>query len=43
LTREVYSACVTDVATQLNSEGLLTDEAKAWYIKKAKTDEIGTY
>jgi len=43
LTREVYSTCVSDVATQLNSEGLLTDEAKAWYIEKAKTDEIGTY
>lgn len=43
LTRENYSACVTDVATSLHNEGLLTDEAKAWYIEKAKTDEIGSY
>lgn len=43
LTRERYIACVTGVATGLHSEGLLTDEARAWYIEKAKTDEIGTY
>ncbi len=43
LTRENYTACVTGVATKLHADGLLTDEAKAWYIEKAKTDEIGTY
>ena len=43
LTRENYTACVTDVATSLHADGLLTDEAKAWYIEKAKTDEIGSY
>jgi len=41
LTRERYVSCVTDVATSLNADGLLTDEALTWYIEKAHTDEIG--
>jgi len=41
LTRERYVSCVTEVATSLNADGLLTDEAVTWYIEKAKTDEIG--
>jgi len=41
LTRERYVSCVTDVATSLNADGLLTDEAVTWYIEKAQTDEIG--
>jgi hypothetical protein len=41
LTRERYTACVSDVATSLHADGLLTDEALTWYIEKAQTDEIG--
>lgn len=43
LTRENYSACVAGVANSLNADGLLTDEARDWYIEKAKTDVIGNY
>ena len=41
LTRERYVDCVTGVVTALHADGLLTDEARKWYIDKAKTDEIG--
>ena len=41
LTRERYVSCVTDVATSLNADGLLTDEAATWYIEKAQVDDIG--
>lgn len=43
LTREIYTACVTDVVTDLHADGLLTQEAKDWYIEKARIDEIGEY
>ena len=43
LTREVYTACVTDVVNQLQEDGLLTKAAQQWYIEKAKSDEIGEY
>ena len=43
LTRERYMACVSDAAAKLHADELLTDEAKAWYIEKSKTDEIGSY
>jgi hypothetical protein len=41
LTRDRYEQCVTDVVTELHGDGLLTDEAKTWYIEKAAEDEIG--
>ena len=43
LTRERYVACVTGVVNDLHADGVLTEEAKDWYIEKAKTDEIGNY
>ena len=41
LTRENYVACVTGVVMELNKEGLLTSEARDWYIQKAGSDAIG--
>jgi len=41
LTRDRYVSCVTEVATSLQADGLLTDEAVTWYIEKARTDDIG--
>lgn len=41
LTRERYVECVTDVASSLRADGLLTAEAERWYIEKSKTDAIG--
>ncbi len=41
LTRERYVECVSGVVTALHKDGLLTPEAKDWYIEKAKTDVIG--
>jgi hypothetical protein len=41
LTRDRYVACVTDVATKLHADRLLTDVALDWYLEKARTDEIG--
>ena len=41
LTREIYTACVSDVVTNLHADGLLTSEARDWYVEKARTDEIG--
>jgi hypothetical protein len=43
LTRERYVECVTGVVTALHADGLLTPEAKQWYIDKAQTDVIGQY
>ena len=43
LTRERYVACVTGVVDELYADGLLTAEARIWYIEKAKSDEIGEY
>jgi len=43
LTRERYVECVSGVVTALHADGLLTPEAKQWYIEKAKTDVIGEY
>lgn len=40
-TREGYVECVADVVYDLHADGLLTQNAKDWYIEKAKTDEIG--
>ena len=41
LTRDRYVACVTDVVSDLYTDGLLLEEAKDWYIQKAMSDEIG--
>jgi hypothetical protein len=41
LTRERYVDCVTGVVNQLRADGLLTEEARRWYIAKAATDDIG--
>jgi hypothetical protein len=41
LTRESYVECVTGVVNDLHADGLLTPEARDWYVEKAKTDEIG--
>jgi len=41
LTRARYTECVTGVVNDLRADGLLTEEARVWYIEKAKTDEIG--
>ena len=41
LTRENYVACVTGVVMELHKAGLLTSEARDWYIKKADSDAIG--
>jgi hypothetical protein len=41
LTRDRYVACVADVVNDLYADGLLLEEARDWYIEKAKTDEIG--
>jgi hypothetical protein len=41
LTRERYVECVTNVVDGLHADRLLTQEARVWYIEKAKTDEIG--
>jgi hypothetical protein len=41
LTRDRYVECVTGVVTGLEADGLLTDEARRWYIEKAKTEDIG--
>jgi hypothetical protein len=40
LTQERYVACVTAVVDDLYSDGLLTPEARIWYIEKAWMDEI---
>jgi hypothetical protein len=41
LTRQRYVACVTAVVDTLHDDGLLTGEARQWYIEKARKDEIG--
>ena len=41
LTRDRYVSCVTGVVNDLHADGLLTKEARSWYINKAMTDEIG--
>jgi hypothetical protein len=41
LTRDRYVACVTDVATSLYADGLLTEEALTWHKERAETDDIG--
>ena len=41
LTRDRYLECVTGVVTALHADGLLTPEAKQWYIEKANADVIG--
>ncbi|NNE38466.1 MAG: hypothetical protein HKN08_09190 [Gammaproteobacteria bacterium] len=41
LTRERYVECVTGVVNDLHADGLLTPEARTWYIDKAYKDDIG--
>jgi hypothetical protein len=41
LSRDRYVECVTGVVEDLYADGLLTVEAKTWYIENAKTEEIG--
>jgi hypothetical protein len=41
LTRARYLDCVSGVAKQLAEEGMLSTEARDWYIDKAGKDEIG--
>ncbi|MDX1498495.1 MAG: alpha/beta hydrolase domain-containing protein [Woeseiaceae bacterium] len=41
LTRERYVACVRSVVDGLAADGLLTAEARSWYLAKAAGDEIG--
>ncbi|MFT7461490.1 MAG: hypothetical protein ACI909_004193, partial [Planctomycetota bacterium] len=41
LSRDRYVECVAGVVEDLYADGLLTVEAKTWYVENAKTEEIG--
>lgn len=41
LTRGRYTDCVAGVVRALRADGLLTDEAVQWYLRKAEHDDIG--